>query len=136
MHVHMREPGATYKENYSSGTSAALAGGVTMVLCMPNTAPAIIDQESLRLVHQLAKKGARCDYGIYLGASVDNFSSLAHISQDAIALKMYLNETYTTLRLDDVSVWMKVSGNEKQIVEINDLAAVLPQLLWIYYVAL
>lgn len=53
VHVHMREPGATYKENFESGTAAALAGGVTMVLCMPNTSPAIIDQDSLKLVHKV-----------------------------------------------------------------------------------
>lgn len=57
---------------------------------------------------QLAKKGARCDYGIYLGASIDNYETLPDIADDAVALKMYLNDTYTTLRLDDVSVWMKV----------------------------
>ena len=55
IHVHMREPGATYKEDYSSGTAAALAGGVTMVLCMPNTAPAIIDKQSLDLVHSVCQ---------------------------------------------------------------------------------
>lgn len=49
----MREPGATHKEDYASGTAAALAGGVTMVLCMPNTAPAIIDHDSLKLVHKV-----------------------------------------------------------------------------------
>lgn len=54
VHVHMREPGATYKEDFSSGTAAALAGGVTMVLCMPNTAPAIVDKSSLELVHQVS----------------------------------------------------------------------------------
>lgn len=53
VHVHMREPGATYKEDYMSGTAAALAGGVTMVLCMPNTAPAIVDKQSLDLVHKV-----------------------------------------------------------------------------------
>ncbi|KAF6018983.1 CAD [Bugula neritina] len=107
VHVHMREPGAVHKEDFKSGTAAALAGGVTMVLCMPNTAPAIIDSDSLQLAHKVAKEGARCDYGLYLGASATNYSTLAGISHDAVALKMYLNETYTTLRLDDISVWMK-----------------------------
>ena len=39
-HVHIREPGQTHKEDWDSGTSAALAGGFTMVLAMPNTKPA------------------------------------------------------------------------------------------------
>ena len=39
VHVHMREPGATHKEDWQTGTAAALAGGITTVLAMPNTAP-------------------------------------------------------------------------------------------------
>lgn len=38
-HVHLREPGATHKEDWASGTAAALAGGYTLVLAMPNTQP-------------------------------------------------------------------------------------------------
>lgn len=53
VHVHLREPGATHKEDFSSGTAAALAGGVTMVCAMPNTNPAIIDQNSLALAQKV-----------------------------------------------------------------------------------
>ena len=59
-------------------------------------------------VFQLARSGARCDYGLYLGASKDNAKELAAFANNACALKMYLNETFTTLRLDDVTDWMKV----------------------------
>ena len=51
----MREPGATHKEDFATGTAAALAGGVTMVLCMPNTNPAVTDLNSLKLVHQVLR---------------------------------------------------------------------------------
>ena len=53
VHVHMREPGATHKEDFSSGTAAALAGGVTMVLAMPNTNPAIVDESAFNLVRKV-----------------------------------------------------------------------------------
>lgn len=53
MHVHLREPGATHKEDFSSGTAAALAGGVTMVCAMPNTSPAITDASTLALVQKV-----------------------------------------------------------------------------------
>src|SRR3989337_4213317 len=46
-HVHLREPGATHKEAWDSGTAAALAGGFTAVLAMPNTNPAITNTASL-----------------------------------------------------------------------------------------
>ena len=55
-HVHLREPGATHKEDYDSGTSAALAGGITIVLAMPNTKPPIFDADTLELALNAAKK--------------------------------------------------------------------------------
>lgn len=60
-------------------------------------------------IFQLASAGARCDYGLYLGASVDNYSTVKDLAHLSAGLKMYLNETFTTLRLDDMSTWMKVS---------------------------
>lgn len=56
VHVHLREPGATHKEDFASGTSAALAGGITMVCAMPNTAPAITDAATLALVSKVSTK--------------------------------------------------------------------------------
>lgn len=53
MHVHLREPGATHKEDFSSGTAAALAGGVTMVCAMPNTSPAVTDADTLALFQKV-----------------------------------------------------------------------------------
>jgi len=53
VHVHLREPGATEKEDFNSGTCAALAGGVTMVLAMPNTNPPITDSRSFKLFQQV-----------------------------------------------------------------------------------
>ncbi len=53
VHVHMREPGATHKEDFASGTAAALAGGITMVGVMPNTRPAITDHPSLLLAQKV-----------------------------------------------------------------------------------
>lgn len=48
VHVHLREPGAAHKEDWASGTAAALAGGFTTVLAMPNTQPSISDEETLK----------------------------------------------------------------------------------------
>ena len=54
VHVHLREPGATEKEDFNSGTCAALAGGVTMVLAMPNTNPPITDSRSFSLFQKVS----------------------------------------------------------------------------------
>ncbi len=105
-HVHMREPGANHKEDWDSGTASALAGGYTMLLAMPNTNPPIIDAASLDAVEAIASHKARCDYAHYLGAGPDNASILADLAPNAAGLKMYLDQTYGPLRLDDLTVWM------------------------------
>lgn len=107
VHVHVREPGATYKEDFESCTSAALAGGVTMICAMPNTNPPVIDRTSYDYVSTLARVSARCDYALFVGASTNNCDTAAEIAPQAAALKMYLNETFTTLKLDDMTVWQK-----------------------------
>jgi carbamoyl-phosphate synthase/aspartate carbamoyltransferase/dihydroorotase len=105
-HVHFREPGGTHKEDWDTGTSAALAGGFTMVLAMPNTNPPIFDAETLDLALTAAKQKARCDYGQYVGAGPDNADIVAALADKAAALKMYLDMTFGQLRLDDMTLWM------------------------------
>lgn len=111
IHVHTRDPGATYKEDFASCTAAALAGGVTMILAMPNTNPAVVDHQSFAIAKERAAAGARCDYAIFLGASSDNYNISAEIAPIAAGLKMYLNETFTTLRLNNLATWMKHFDN-------------------------
>lgn len=106
LHVHMREPGAVHKEDWDSGTAAALAGGFTAVLAMPNTRPPITDAESLELVLESARAKARCDYAQFLGAGADNISQANILAARTAGLKMYLDQTYGPLRLDDMSDWL------------------------------
>lgn len=56
LHVHLRDPGLTHKEDILSGTTAAAAGGVTSVLCMPNTKPCIQDKKTVEYIRAAAKK--------------------------------------------------------------------------------
>jgi len=105
-HVHFREPGATHKEDWDSGTSAALAGGVTMVLAMPNTNPPIFDSTTLDLALNAARNKARCDYAQYIGAGPDNSDIAASLAGTSAGLKMYLDSTFGELRLDDMTLWM------------------------------
>lgn len=104
-HVHMREPGAPHKEDWDSGTAAALAGGFTMVLAMPNTQPPVVDAASLELARTAARLKARCDYALFLGAGPKNFAWDLDLTAQAAGLKMYLDQTYGPLRLDDMSLW-------------------------------
>ena len=106
VHVHMREPGATHKEDWRSGTAAALAGGVTTVLVMPNTVPSPVDRATLDQVRMAAAAGARCDYGIFLGATETNADLLKELTLDGVGLKMYLDQTYGPLRLERMDSWL------------------------------
>jgi carbamoyl-phosphate synthase / aspartate carbamoyltransferase / dihydroorotase len=106
LHVHMREPGAEHKEDWDSGTAAALAGGFTAVLAMPNTRPPVTDPDSLTLALERAKVKARCDFAQFLGAGAENVSQAHHLAEGTAGLKMYLDQTYGPLRLDDMSDWM------------------------------
>lgn len=106
-HVHLREPGAIHKEDWNTGTQAALAGGFTAVLAMPNTQPPITDAESMSLALQSARQKARCDYAQFLGAGPDNIQALPALASQSAGLKMYLDQTYGPLRLDDMSLWMQ-----------------------------
>lgn len=106
-HVHLREPGATYKEDWTSGTKAALAGGFTQVLVMPNTQPPITDAETLQASLALAAKKACCDYAQYLGGGPQNASAAASLARRAAGLKLYLDQTFGPLRLDDMNLWME-----------------------------
>jgi carbamoyl-phosphate synthase/aspartate carbamoyltransferase/dihydroorotase len=114
-HVHLRDPGQTHKEDWDTGTSAALAGGISLVLAMPNTKPPIFDARTLDLALEAARLKARCDYAQYLGAGPDNTRWGRHTEQGrhiglplrAAGLKMYLDSTFGELRLDDMTLWQE-----------------------------
>jgi carbamoyl-phosphate synthase/aspartate carbamoyltransferase/dihydroorotase len=105
-HVHVREPGQTHKEDWDTATAAALAGGVTLILAMPNTKPPIFDATTLELALNAAKQKARCDYAQFVGAGPDNADILPSLASKAAGLKMYLDSTFGELRLNDMTLWM------------------------------
>lgn len=105
-HVHLREPGGTHKEDFDSGTCAALAGGFTAVLAMPNTTPPLIDDTSLALAEAGIRARARCDVGVYLGATLDNTPTAAAFAPRVAGLKMYLDQTFGNLRMDGLGALM------------------------------
>jgi carbamoyl-phosphate synthase/aspartate carbamoyltransferase/dihydroorotase len=73
---------------------------------MPNTQPPITSAETLSTALKAARKKARCDYAQYLGAGPANANVLSKLANQTAGLKMYLDQTYGPLRLDDMSSWM------------------------------
>ncbi len=102
VHVHLREPGGEQKEDITSGTAAALAGGVTLVLDMPNTTPPVVDAGALAHKGRLASQKALCDVGFYLGAAEANATAVASLADRAVGLKVYLDQTYGPLRMQSL----------------------------------
>lgn len=99
-HVHLREPGGEHKEDFTTGTCAALAGGVTTVLAMPNTSPPIADRATFEEAIARAAAKAVCDYGLYIGATPHNAEEAAALSRRAVALKMYIGSSTGDLLVD------------------------------------
>jgi len=71
IHVHFREPGDEEEETIASGSAAAVAGGFTSVVCMPNTNPAIDNETSVEYVHRMARQ-ARKTFVYVMGAITKN----------------------------------------------------------------
>ena len=86
-HVHFREPGQAYKEDWTTGSSAAVAGGVTTVLDMPNNNPPIVTVKDLQAKRKLIKGRSYCNYGLYIGFNGKNISEIN--KSDAVAVKFY-----------------------------------------------
>ncbi|HJN14893.1 MAG TPA: dihydroorotase, partial [Armatimonadota bacterium] len=72
VHVHLREPGLTHKETIESGTRAAVAGGFTTVLAMPNTKPVIDRSERVADLLEIIERSARCHVLPIGAASIDH----------------------------------------------------------------
>ncbi|MBE2197043.1 MAG: amidohydrolase family protein [Anaerolinea sp.] len=102
VHTHLRVPGGEHKEDFATGTAAALAGGITMILGMPNTSPPLTTPSALHTAYALAAADCRCDVGLFAGASPEDVRHLPELGETAVALKIYLNDTFGKLRVEDV----------------------------------
>lgn len=100
IHVHLRDPGQTEKEDFTTGTSAALAGGFTTVVDMPNNAHPITTVERLQEKLELAHHKAVSDIGFHYGSLGDNLDTFSEAAKHAVGLKLYLNKTTGGYLLD------------------------------------
>jgi dihydroorotase-like cyclic amidohydrolase len=103
VHTHLRVPGGEHKEDFASGTAAALAGGITMLLAMPNTNPPLTTPDRLQATYRQGTADVRCDVGLFAGASPNQSDQLPALGEAAVALKIYLNDTFGPLRVEDLA---------------------------------
>ncbi|MBM3896962.1 MAG: amidohydrolase family protein [Thaumarchaeota archaeon] len=97
-HTHLRDAGYSYKEDFGSGTSAAVAGGFTTVLDMPNTSPPITRAEALRKRIQNAKGKIYCDVGFY--STTNDPSMVTELAEESVAFKAYLHKAIDSVMFD------------------------------------
>src|SRR6266508_3952703 len=97
LHVHLRDPGLTHKEDFGSGTRSAAIGGVTTVADMPNTRPAVTRPRILEDKISVLRGRACVDYALYAAPQEARVvPSLA----DAVAFKLYLAESTGGLQVE------------------------------------
>ncbi|MFH1750592.1 MAG: dihydroorotase family protein [Candidatus Micrarchaeota archaeon] len=107
VHVHLRDFREIAKEDYFTGTSAALAGGVTSVIDMPNNSLPTITMQNLEAKKLVAGKKAACNYGFHFGATSENFDEAKMAASDPsiASLKIYMGSSTGPLLLDDFSAF-------------------------------
>lgn len=93
VHVHLRDPGQTHKEDFFTGTSAALAGGFTTILDMPNNKIPITSIRALEEKQKIASEKIVCDVGFYFGSLGENLKDFEKVQNKVFGLKIYLNQT-------------------------------------------
>ncbi len=93
-HVHFRDPGFPEKADFATESRAALAGGVTSVIDMPNTQPQTTSVEALQAKEQIAERKSLVNYGFMLGATNDNIRELLDLPVDRYAaIKLFLGSS-------------------------------------------
>lgn len=92
-HVHFRTPGQSHKEDFTTGTKAAIAGGFTFVIDMPNNLEPITSLERLENKIEIAKEQIVSDIGFHFGSLGDNLEEFEKVKNKVFGLKLYLNQT-------------------------------------------
>lgn len=104
VHVHLREPGATHKEDFATGSAAAVRGGFTQIIDMPNNPTPTVTMEKLQEKISLADSKAVCDIGFHFGTNGHNLDSFAAAADHprVFGLKLYCNHTTGEMLLEDI----------------------------------
>lgn len=99
VHVHFRDPGYTYKEDFGSGTAAAAAGGVTCIFDMPNNSPPPGNVDALKKKIEAAEAKAIVDYGLYGLLTEENLEHVMPLANaGVIGYKCFMGETSGQIR--------------------------------------
>jgi dihydroorotase len=118
IHVHFRDPGQIQKEDFSTGSKAALFGGISCVFDMPNTTPQTINLKNLADKISIGEKKSYTDFGIYAGITNNNLGNIDDLSKRCSGFKIYLGSTTNSLKFDKKNLRValkKISKTEKPV---------------------
>ena len=101
VHVHLRDEGKAYKEDFYSGTAAAASGGITTVLDMPNNEPVTMSAETLRNRIEIAQQKALVNVGFYSEFPKNVKEIKPIVEEGAVAFKLFMTEQVGGLDIDD-----------------------------------
>ena len=115
-HVHMRDPGMTHKEDFTTGSMACAKGGITTFFDMPNTVPNTITEEALLEKKKLHKGNSYVDYGFWFGGSkTDNHEEVKKVQDKVIATKVFMNVSTGNMLVEDEKVLEDIFKNSKLV---------------------
>ena len=121
-HVHFREPGLTYKGDMRSESSAAIAGGITSIMDMPNTDPAVLSIDVLEQKYARAAASCHTNYSFFMGLSKDNLEEALRVSsEDVCGLTddgLYFDEEHPTL-CNSISFLEKIFSSSPHLIALH-----------------
>ena len=108
-HVHFREPGLTHKADIHTESRAAVAGGVTSFMDMPNTVPQTTTQELLQQKFDLAAEKSLANYSFYLGATNDNLAEVVKTDpKNVCGIKLFMGSSTGNMLVDQNEVLVRL----------------------------
>lgn len=100
--VHFRDPGMTYKADLSTESKAAVAGGITSFMEMPNTIPQTLSQELLEEKYKMGAEKSLANYSFYMGASNDNLEEILKTDPSKVCgIKVFMGASTGNMLVDD-----------------------------------
>jgi dihydroorotase len=110
--VHFREPGLTHKADIQSESYAAIAGGITTFMEMPNTVPNATTQELLENKYQIAAKTSAANYSFFMGTTNDNYEEVMKTDLKTICgVKIFMGSSTGNMLVDSEQTLSKVFSN-------------------------
>lgn len=119
-HVHFREPGLTHKASIATESAAAVSGGVTSFIDMPNTRPATTSMSAVADKKRIAAVSSYANYGFFLGATNDNIDELLEADpQEIPGVKLFMGSSTGNMLVDDDVTMSQLFASYRGIIAVH-----------------